>query len=316
MSTSPSSMLRVRWAAIGAVIAICLGAGGVGVTKAVQSTGERGAYVPITACRLLDTRPTSSVGGRTTPLGPGEIITVTTAGASGECTGTPGELLGVELNVTAVLASGPTHLTIWPTGDVPNASSLNPSPGEPPTPNAVTTRVHTDGTFKVFNNSHTVDVIIDLVGYYRDHDHDDRYLRNSIADSMTLGGGAFTPRQGNLEWLGGTACFRPATPANGMRHNIPVTPGATITSVDVRATASGGAGQFTVTVFAQRPGSTDGTTVAAQSFNVANGTMTEQTLVVPPELADEGEALYVAYTPANTFTYLCAATVKFTRPGT
>jgi hypothetical protein len=316
MSTKTSSMLRIRWAAIGAVIAICLGAGGIGVTNAIQSDGERGAYTSITACRLLDTRPTSSVGGRTAPLGPGEILPVATTGSSGQCTGIPAGLTGVELNVTALQATGATHLTIWPFGDVPNASSLNPRPGQPPTPNAVTTRVHTDGTFRIFNLSNTVHVIVDLVGYYQDHNHDDRYLRNGVADSMTLGGGAFTSRQSNLEWLSGTACFRPGVPANGMRHNIPVTPGATITSVDVRTTASGGAGQFTVTVFAQRPGSTGGPTVAVQTFNVANGALGQHTLDLPDELADPGEALYLAFTPANNFTYLCAATVNFTRPGT
>ena len=57
------------------------------------------------------------------------------------------------------------YLTIWPDQVAqPNASSLNPSPGQPPIPNAVTTPLSGAGRFNVFNYSGSVQVIaIDLV---------------------------------------------------------------------------------------------------------------------------------------------------------
>jgi hypothetical protein len=311
-----ASIDRARWAAIGAVLAICLGAGGFGIAEAVKSSGERGSYTPVTACRLLDTRPHRGIGGRTTPLGPGETHTVTATGASGQCTGTPSDITAVELNVTTVDATGNTHLTIWPSGPVPNASSLNPAPGQPPTPNAVTTKVHTNGSFRIFNFQATVHVIVDLVGYYQDHNHDDRYLRSGVTDSISLPGGAFTTRQGQLQWQTGTACFRPDPAANGMRHAIPVPAGSTITSIGVRATSPQYPSQYAMTLIAQRPGSSTGPTVWSQNFPTTANVLHEQTVDIPDEVADPGEALYLVFTPADSVVHLCAATVHFTRPAT
>jgi hypothetical protein len=50
------SVIRTRWAAIGAAIAITLGAGGIAAVQASLSSGERAVYVPITPYRLIDTR--------------------------------------------------------------------------------------------------------------------------------------------------------------------------------------------------------------------------------------------------------------------
>jgi len=68
--------------------------------------------------------------------------------------------------VTAVDASAPTFLTIWPDGNRPLASNLNPFPGEPPTPNAVSTSLSPSGTFNIYNLAGSVDVIVDVSGYY------------------------------------------------------------------------------------------------------------------------------------------------------
>jgi len=45
--------------------------------------------------------------------------------------------VALALNVTAIGATAPTFLTVWPGGTRPTASSLNPVPGQPPTPNGV-----------------------------------------------------------------------------------------------------------------------------------------------------------------------------------
>ena len=64
---------------------------------------------------------------------------LTAHGSNGQCTGIPTDAVAVQLNVTALDASQGTFLTIWGAGGQPNASSLNPAPGQPPVPNAVTT---------------------------------------------------------------------------------------------------------------------------------------------------------------------------------
>jgi len=177
-------ILRARWAAIGAVVAICLGAGSFGVVDAVKSSGERSTYTPIPACRVADTRsnPEFNTGPKNTPLGDGLTMTVRVTGSNGNCSNIPSDVTGVALNVTTLHATHDTHITIWPDGPVPDASSLNPAPGTPPAPNAVTTKVAADGTFKVFNFQGSVNVIIDIVGYHQDHNHDDRYYSKGEVD--------------------------------------------------------------------------------------------------------------------------------------
>lgn len=164
------STTRSRWAALGAAVAVTIGAGGAGIVGATKSTGERASYEAVTACRVLDTRSDQAIGSHTTPLGAGETIVVDALPDGGDCTGLP-DGTAVALNVTAVGATKRTHLTIWDAGPVPNASSLNPAPGQPPAPNAVTTRVDADGSFRIYNFAGEVDLIVDLVGVFSDHDH-------------------------------------------------------------------------------------------------------------------------------------------------
>lgn len=175
-------MMRSRWAAIGAAVAVTLGAGSIAVAGATVSTGDRPVLVPITPCRLMDTRAGAAVGPRSTPIGASETYTVTARGDNGNCTGIPADALAVALNVTAVNATAGTFLTIWPAGaPKPLASSLNPAPGAGPAPNAVTTNLSADGKFSIFNNAGTVDVLADVTGYYVAHDHDDRYVTKADA---------------------------------------------------------------------------------------------------------------------------------------
>jgi hypothetical protein len=69
------SMIRTRWAAIGAAVAITLGGGGVGLVGATVDSGQRPVLVPIEPCRIIDTRPDYQVGPRSTPIGASEIYT-------------------------------------------------------------------------------------------------------------------------------------------------------------------------------------------------------------------------------------------------
>jgi hypothetical protein len=77
------------------------------------------------------------------------------------------------LNVTAVAPTQATYLTLYPTGSpLPLTSNLNPTPGQPPTPNAVTVDLNASGQFDVFNKFGNVHVIIDVVGLFYEHSHD------------------------------------------------------------------------------------------------------------------------------------------------
>ena len=106
------------------------------------------------------------------------------------------------MNVTAINATvAGTYLTFWPTGaSLPDASSLNPAPGQPPTPNAVVTDISTGGQFNIFNFSGTVNLLVDINGYFVDHNHDDRYytraqidVRAALTQTLSVSSAAFSP---------------------------------------------------------------------------------------------------------------------------
>ena len=178
-----ASVFRTRWAAIGAALAVSLGAGGMGISQATTSSGERPIYVPIEPCRLADTRPAFQVGPRTAPLGPAENYTLPGWGSIGNCT-LPTGTTGLSLNVTAVDPTQATFLTLYPASStLPNASHLNPTPGQPPTPNAVNVDLDNTGMFNIYNRFGNVHVIVDVVGYYDHHTHDDRYYTEGEADA-------------------------------------------------------------------------------------------------------------------------------------
>lgn len=186
MSNRSTTSHRARWAAIGAAIAVTIGAGTITTVGAVQSSGERSTFTAITPCRLTDTRPgTNNVGAREGAIRASEIITIDAKGPAGKCDATqlPADANGLVLNVTALGATETSFLTFWPSGEQPLAASLNPAPGQPPVPNAVTTSLSATNTFNVFNNSGDVHIVIDVAGYFTDHNHDDRYDTSAEVDA-------------------------------------------------------------------------------------------------------------------------------------
>ncbi len=181
------SISRSRWAAIGAAVAVTLGAGG-GFGLAL-ATGERSdvhpVVHPITPCRVVDTRSASQIGANAGPLGPEQAIDVDGRGSSGECQ-LPADAVGLMLNVTAVGATAQTNLRVYPAdAPLPEASNLNPSPGAAPTPNAVLTALSDDGRFSVRNFRGDVHVVIDVNGYLVDHDHGDVPTAPASHDAYT-----------------------------------------------------------------------------------------------------------------------------------
>ncbi len=132
----------------------------VGATPAASQESN---FVPITPCRLADTRQAGQGG----PIAPGDTRTFEAHGVNGSCF-IPSDAVALSLNVTADGQTAPnSFLTIWPHNTPrPTASSLNPAAGEPPTPNAVITDLAPAGRFDVYNDAGFVHVIIDVNGYF------------------------------------------------------------------------------------------------------------------------------------------------------
>lgn len=153
--------------ALGVVLAIT-------ATQAWQATAAPGdtdaTYVPVQPCRLFDMRPGAApLDGKKTPLagGAANVFTQQVTGNVGSCVGIPSDAVAVGLNVTAANPTALSFLTIYPADQaLPNSSSLNWTPSAPATPNKVDVKLSPDGKIKFFNETGTVNVIADVVGYY------------------------------------------------------------------------------------------------------------------------------------------------------
>ena len=121
-----------------------------------------GAYTPLKAARLLDTR--KKIGVSTiTPIGPGKTIDlqVSTRGGVPSAGAT-----AVVLNVTVVAPTSQGYVTLYPTGATrPVASSVNFNAGFTGA-NLVTVKLGTGGKVRFFNASGNTHVIADVMGYY------------------------------------------------------------------------------------------------------------------------------------------------------
>ncbi len=156
------------------VLAVALAADNPPVGTDIIGTGERPVLIPITPCRVMDTRPApNTVGPRNTPIGANATYSPTVVGANGNCV-IPGDALGLSLNVTIVSPTQTSFLTVFPAGaPKPLSSNLNWTGGHAPIANAVTVRIGAAGKISFFNNKGRVNVVADIVGYYVDHQHVD-----------------------------------------------------------------------------------------------------------------------------------------------
>ena len=115
----------------------------------------------------MDTRPfPDNVGIRSTPLGVDEVYPAQIVGVNGKCT-IPSGVTAVSMNVTIISPTAGSFLTVFPSDKVrPLAANLNWVAGQAPTPNAVTAAVSVDGKVSFYNLSGSVNVAVDVVGYY------------------------------------------------------------------------------------------------------------------------------------------------------
>ena len=135
-------------------------AGGGSGPVIVLPPAAASGFVATSPNRVFDTR--DGIGGRNWALSQGETWTFTLAGQFG----IPSDAVAVALNLTSVDASAPTFVTVYPNGEArPFSSNLNPVPGAA-IPNLVLARIGVGGAVNIFNNTGSVHLVADVVGYF------------------------------------------------------------------------------------------------------------------------------------------------------
>ena len=116
-------------------------------------------FVGVRPTRILDTR------NAVVPLNSGETRSLIVAGGPVPLMTSSTPPRAVVLNVTITNPTSPSYLTVFPDGAPPLASDLNFVPGQT-VPNLVVVKVSSDGTVRLFNSAGSVDVVVDVVGWY------------------------------------------------------------------------------------------------------------------------------------------------------
>jgi hypothetical protein len=118
--------------------------------------------------RICDTRagnPSQLSGGSdqcdARTIGPAGTLNLQVSGLAG----VPSDAKAVVVNLTGVAPTVPTFLTVFPGPSRPFASDLNPGPGQVSANLAVAT-VNANGTLDIFNSSGSIDVVVDVLGWY------------------------------------------------------------------------------------------------------------------------------------------------------
>jgi hypothetical protein len=188
---------RSRWAALGAAVAVSIGAGGVLFTSAAS---PESTTVMLTPVRILDTRDPVNVGLAgpfVSAVGQDLQVTGPIATTAGPATVVPAGATGVILNVTVVGPTASGFLSVRP-ADAPGApatSNLNFSANDV-TPNAVTVQLPTAGPdagrIEITYDANGVagprtDVLVDVVGYTADTKLAALEARVAALESTTAG---------------------------------------------------------------------------------------------------------------------------------
>jgi hypothetical protein len=163
-----TTFASARWLPIAFATAILAGTLAiVAVNVGDAANNSPSSLVPIVPCRLFDTRSDNQVGNRGQPIPADTSVTFAVWGTNGECT-IPDTATAIATNVTIVNPTSSSFLTVYPADAPtrPKASNLNWLPTSPPTPNQVTVGLSANGAINVYNLAGSVDVIVDIVGYY------------------------------------------------------------------------------------------------------------------------------------------------------
>lgn len=315
-------LARSRWAAIGAAVAVTLGAAGLGgynIVNAEVTSGERTVLVTVDPCRLADTRPGGeNVGPRSVPLRAEETHTFDAQQSGVPCAGEiSAAATSLLLNVTAVDATASTFVTFWSSGTRPKVSSLNPTPGEPPAPNAVTVGLSNSNTFEAYNNAGSVDVIIDVVGYYEGHNHDDRYYTKSQSNdrftpsSATCTAPDFFPVNSD-DGYAGSAGVRGTVGSESLVCGLDIPAGAVIESFTSYIYDNSAAVDGRCNLGAHNLQTREALIIADGAATIGQSTLPQNvpTTLLPTIIA-EGSKLYVECTSPDALVAISAVTVEF-----
>jgi len=319
---------RLAWRTLS--VALIVTAGVALPAAQATNTGGGGAgqlFVPIVPCRLLDTRGADHIGPRSSPLGNADTYNQAVSGTNGQCT-IPAEAKAVAMNVTAVNGTADSFLTLWPADATqPLASNLNWRAGDGATPNKVDVKLGADGRINFYNNAGTVDVIADIVGYYADHNHDDRYYTKAEVDatvasaitqaSHTVHHDTYSPNSVIVHSGGPTSGVSGCTQTTGFTSVPLVVPvGAKLISVEVDVIDGATSTLYSLQLEKYTVNPTGSTLVAiaslsAQGASTGSAPRVHHTMVpTTPEMVEAGESfeLEVNTTGGNAF---CAATLNY-----
>lgn len=164
--------------AAGAPSSVTLAAATQGIAFAqsppsVQPSAAESSYVPITPCRIVDTRTGTGTGG--TPIGSGQTRAYNVGGTfgfgpqggkSGGC-GIPVGATALAATMTAVNPSHGGYMRAWPNGQSePTATLLNYGNFSIGTGATISINSSTANALKVRNYYGPTDLVIDVSGYY------------------------------------------------------------------------------------------------------------------------------------------------------
>ncbi len=123
-----------------------------------MSSTSPGRYYPLPAARVMDTTPDAVA-----PIGPASTSTLTVLNVGGvPATG----VSAVALNIAAKGPSANSFIVAWPNGVArPLAANLNPRAGLDVS-NLAVVKVGTGGKVQLYNHAGTVDLVVDVVGYF------------------------------------------------------------------------------------------------------------------------------------------------------
>jgi hypothetical protein len=136
--------------------------------EGIQTTGA--LFSAVTPSRLCDTRSGNSddLGCAKAAIPAQGTLNILVAGLAGiPAMGGATQPLAVVINVTAVAPTAATYVTVYSSdlGSAPNASDLN-APAGHTTTNLVVVQVGADGRINLFNDAGSVNLIVDVLGYY------------------------------------------------------------------------------------------------------------------------------------------------------
>ncbi len=191
-------------------------------------------YAPLVPARLLETREGSTVDSRFRALGVRKAGSITELIVGGRG-GAPENAAAAVLNVTVVGAAAEGYVTVWPCGSAqPDASSLNFAAGDT-IPNAVITKLGTDGKVCLFTSA-DIQMLADINGYYPAGSQYTPVVPGRMMDTRSAGATV----DGLFRGIGVRTAGSTTELQIGGRHGVPANASAVVLNVTAVSAQAGG----------------------------------------------------------------------------